>query len=121
MLEFLNGHLDISRVNETFLVLIPKIKIPTKVIEFRPISLYNVIWKLISKTLTRRLQEVLLEIIDVSQSAFIKDRLIMDNAILGIEAFHSMKVGRLGKCRNKLFNFKICRSIVNTGRTQRKL
>lgn len=30
----------------------------------------------------------------MNQSAFVKERLISDNDVLGIEAFHSMKVGR---------------------------
>lgn len=38
--------------NVSFIVLIPKVKNSKKVIEYRPISLSNMIFKLISKTIT---------------------------------------------------------------------
>jgi hypothetical protein len=51
ILSFLNfGHLD-ETIHATNIALIPKVKKPTLVSEFRPISLYNVIYKLISKVL----------------------------------------------------------------------
>lgn len=68
-------------------------KNPKLVFEFHPISLYNVVYEIISKMLSNRLHMVIRELVDEAQSVFIANRLITDNAILGIEAFHSMKCG----------------------------
>lgn len=93
MLDFLNGSMDISALNETFMVLIPKLKDPKKVFEYRPISLCNVVYKLISKMLSNRQKNIFPSIISKSQSTSVNERLITDNVILAIKAFHSMHVG----------------------------
>ncbi|CAM8982264.1 unnamed protein product [Rhodiola kirilowii] len=57
VLKFLNeGELDQS-MNETLIILVPKIKCACTVGEFRPISLYNVIMKIITKVLANRLKD----------------------------------------------------------------
>lgn len=50
-------------INETFIVMIPKTKNPTKVSKFKPIRLYNVVYKIIAKVLANRLKTILLVII----------------------------------------------------------
>jgi hypothetical protein len=65
-----NGNLN-KELNLTYIVLIPKNSNPTCVTEYRPISLCNVFYKLILKTLANRLKMVLNEIISPNQSAFI--------------------------------------------------
>lgn len=93
VLGFLNGSMDISSLNETFVMLIHKVKDPKVIKEYQPISLCHVIYKLISKALTNRLSSVLPSLIYESQSAIVKGRLITDNVTLAIVAFHSMNVG----------------------------
>lgn len=97
VLEFLNsGYLDPS-INATHIVLIPKKKHPTMVTDFRPISLCNVLYKLIAKVLANRMKRVLNNVISLNQSAFVPGRLITDNIIVAFEAFHTMDVRLKGR------------------------
>ncbi|KAL5542776.1 hypothetical protein UlMin_010486 [Ulmus minor] len=65
-LGFTNGGHPLGSINETIITLLPKIKNPTRISEFWPISLCN-------------------------QSAFIPGRLISDNAIIDFECLHAIK------------------------------
>jgi hypothetical protein len=60
---------------------------------FRPISLCNVAYKIISKTLAERLKPCLPHNIDASQSAFGKGRHISTNIIISQEIIHSFSLG----------------------------
>lgn len=59
--------------NETTIVMIPKVENPDKVAQFRPISLCNVVYKVISKILSSRLRVILPDIISHHQSAFVPE------------------------------------------------
>ena len=84
----LNSGGDIHQWNMTLITLIPKIKFPKHVKEFRPISLCNVVYKLVSRTITNRFSSILDEVIGDQQSAFIPGRLITDNVLLCFETMH---------------------------------
>jgi len=71
VLDFLNGGSLVEGLNATNIVFIPKVRTPSKVSEFRPITLFNVLYKLIAKVLANRLKMVLPHVISPEQSAFI--------------------------------------------------
>ena len=55
--NILHGSSSPSCVNNNNIALIPKVKHPTKAVDFRPITLYNVLYKLVSKTIVMRLKD----------------------------------------------------------------
>jgi hypothetical protein len=77
--------------NHTFIALIPKRLGAFAVQHFWPISLCNIIYKIISKLLANRLKPLLSKIISTFQSAFVPGRHIQDNSILSHEMLHSFK------------------------------
>lgn len=69
-------------INETHLRLTPKIISPRKVADYRHIALYNVSYKIISKLLAKRLQPLVGDLINETQSAFVPKRAISDNVFI---------------------------------------
>ena len=89
-------------VNDTALLLIPKVPHPKEIKDFRPI---NVVYKIVSKFMVNRLRPLLMELILENQSAFIPGRLISDNSIIAFECIHhiqSVKENSLALCAYKL-------------------
>lgn len=72
-------------LNTTILALIPKKDIAKEMKDYRPISCCNVIYKVISKILANRLKSLLPKFIATNQSAYVKDRLLMENVLLATE------------------------------------
>ena len=97
VLSSLNSGTMPGGLNETHICLIPKVKSPQKIIEFRLISLCNVMYKLISKVLANRLKRVLVAVIDDSQGAFVPSRLITDNVLVAFETMHCIDQRKKGK------------------------
>ena len=75
--------------NSTFLALIPKEKEAKSFDRFRPISLCNIGYKIITKIMASRLKHILPNIILENQGGFVKGRKIWDNIILVQEVIHS--------------------------------
>lgn len=69
----------------------PKKQSPETMVDLRPISLCNVVYKVASKVIANRLKEVIGLLISENQSAFIPGRLISDNIMIAYEVMHYMK------------------------------
>ena len=76
VLDCLNNCKIPLEINSTNITLIPKVKSPEFITDFRPISLCNVVYKIVSKVLANRLRDVLPSIIFENQSAFQAGRVI---------------------------------------------
>lgn len=87
---FSSGTLPRS-INATHICLIPKIKTPKSVADYRPIALCNVYYKIISKVLTSRLHPILDEIVAENQSAFVPEKAISENVLITHEVLHFLK------------------------------
>ncbi|XP_060968432.1 uncharacterized protein LOC133035987 [Cannabis sativa] len=97
VLSILNNNADISTINDTVIVVIPKKKNATKIRDFRPISLCSTVYKIVSKVLANRLKDVLNGIISQNQSAFIQNRVIFYNVFIANEIVNAINHRKLGK------------------------
>ncbi|KAE8671974.1 hypothetical protein F3Y22_tig00111877pilonHSYRG00265 [Hibiscus syriacus] len=80
--------------NKTLLVVIPKIDVPERISQFRPISLCQVPYKIITKILVNRLKPLLPEWISQNQSSFVPGQHITYNIMLDQKVIHSMNFKR---------------------------
>ena len=97
MLAYLHADTIHSGLNHTYLTLIPNVKSPVKVSDFRPIALCNILYKIISKVLANRLKIILPNISYEFQSASQTDKAISDNILVAFETLHHLKTKKIGK------------------------
>ena len=80
-------------LNETHIVLIPKIQGPEVLGNYRLISLCNTVYKIITKVIMARLRPHLKKLVSPYQAAFVPGRRGVDNTIIIQELIHS--IGRV--------------------------
>jgi hypothetical protein len=90
------NRLNITRINYGVLVLIPKIKGANQIKKFRPICLLNVIYKIITKVLTLRLNATANKVASETQTAFILGRFILDGVMIVHEALRELRKKKYG-------------------------
>lgn len=83
--EFFTTGKLLSQRNSTSVTLVPKKLNADKLSDFRPISFCNAVYKVISKILARKLEQILPLWISPSQSAFVQGRLLTENVLLATE------------------------------------
>ena len=91
ILMYLNTGTFPPSLDHSFITLIPKVKSPEYISQYRPISLSNVLYRVYSKVLANRLKKLLPNIVSEQQSAFMTDCLISDNIMVAFETLHYMR------------------------------
>lgn len=88
--DFHNGFLKVERLNYGIVTLVPKTKDAEQIQKFRPICLLNVSFKIITKVLMNRLDRIMTYIISKNQTAFLKNRFIMEGIVILHELLNSL-------------------------------
>ena len=77
-------------LNETLIALIPKIQGPETLGNYRPISLCNIVYKIVTKLIVNRMRPLLDKIISPFQTAFVPGRRGTGNTIIVQELVHTI-------------------------------
>jgi hypothetical protein len=86
----INGHIH-APLNATFISLIPKKDDPQTLEDFKPISLCNNIYKVVSKVISRRIKAILSKSVSQEKFNFLEGRQIHEAIGVAQEALHSIK------------------------------
>ncbi|XP_074313566.1 uncharacterized protein LOC141648748 [Silene latifolia] len=98
VLNILNGGVVLKELNRTFITLVPKCESPERVEDFRPISLCNVIMKVVTRCITNRMSRVMSYLVGDYQNVFVAGRHIGDNVLLAHEAIQNINKHSSGAC-----------------------
>jgi hypothetical protein len=69
---------------------------PETLNQFRPISLCNTVYKIVTKIIVNRLRPILGNLVSPFQAAFVPGRRGIDNVIIAQELIHSIQRKRVG-------------------------
>ncbi|XP_026416756.1 uncharacterized protein LOC113312216 [Papaver somniferum] len=83
-------------LNANFLLLLPKVKNAKRSNQFRPIGLMNFSFKVITKSITKRLTEIIKKMVSPQQGSFIKGRNIQEKIALASELVNDLEHKRRG-------------------------
>lgn len=81
----------VADLNETLVVLIPKVLNPESLKRFIPISVCNVVYKIITMVITTRLKRFMAHLVAPNQCSFVPGRQSTDNIVITQEVFHTMR------------------------------
>lgn len=131
VLSVLNSGHVLNKMNFMHILLIPKMKEQQTMVDYCPISLSNVVSRIMCKVLENRVKSLLPNIITDSQSTFVPDRLIFNNTSVTYEMLHRIwnrRKGKTGRMAVKL-NFSkaydhmewefLCNILLKLGLTKR--
>ncbi|XP_024010038.1 uncharacterized protein LOC112085189 [Eutrema salsugineum] len=88
VINFFSSSFMPSALNSTSLVLLPKRPGAEELKDFRPISCLNTVYKLITRILADWLKDIMPSLVDLNQTAFFKDMLLLENVLLASEVLN---------------------------------
>jgi len=88
--------------NESFIALVPKVKDPVMIDQFRPISLVGTMYKIITKAMSHHIKNFLPLVIDENQSVFLKGRGMLESVLMANEVIEEVR-----RCRRSGVFFKV--------------
>jgi len=93
-----------ENINETLIALVPKVERSVSMTQLRPISLCNILYKVVSKILVARLRPCMASLVSPNQVSFVPRKQIVDNIVVAQEMLHKFKIS---KGRNGFIAWKI--------------
>ena len=79
-----------DHLNDTLVTLILRCKSPESLNNYRLISLYNLVYKIVSKILVERIRPYLSKLVSPIQLAFVPRRKGIDNVLVAQELFYAL-------------------------------
>jgi hypothetical protein len=104
--QFEKGNINITRLNYAMIILIPKEKGARSLKKYRPISLINCSFKIFAKALNNMLEIICDRLLAVNQTAFVKDRYILESVVSAHEIIHDAEKYKRKEVILKLDNEK---------------
>ena len=89
--EFYTGTMDLGRLNYGIITLIPKDRGTSDIRQFRPITVINVIFRILAKGYANRVTLLADSVTHPNQSAFIQGRYILDGVLVLHEVLHEVR------------------------------
>lgn len=83
--QFFHSSFLSSSANSTILTLVPKYPGASRIVDYRPISCLNTLYKVISRILVSLLKSILQDLIVPNQTTFAKDKFLIENTVLASE------------------------------------
>ena len=98
VIPIFNGRIVPEYLNDTLITPIPKCQSSESLNNYRPISLCNTVYKVISKIIVGRIRPLISKLISPVQTAFVPCRKGIDNVVIAQELFYALdrKKGKQG-------------------------
>ncbi|KAE8787553.1 Signal recognition particle 54 kDa protein, chloroplastic [Hordeum vulgare] len=93
--DFYVGSIDLHRLNYGIITLIPKVTRASDIRQFWPITVINVIFRILAKGFTNRVTPLADQITHPNQWAFIRGRYILDGVLVFHEVVHEVRTKHL--------------------------
>ena len=92
--DFFKGTISLQSINGSFMALIPKKDAPVGPQDYRPISLLNCSFKILTMLLANRLQRIILKMVHANQYGFLNNISIQDCLAWAYEFIHQCHTSR---------------------------
>ena len=89
--QFQEGSLPLYKLNFGVITLLPKKENAVQILQYRPICLLNVSFKIFTKVGTNRITEIAHKVIRPTQSAFMPGRHILEGVVILHETIHELQ------------------------------